>query len=62
MSQVHITGYVCRKDEMDEHELFDATKFCAQKYLLALPHELDRGGLEILTFSLSSAEHQCLMP
>ncbi|XP_066912747.1 uncharacterized protein [Clytia hemisphaerica] len=48
MSFIYMAGYVARKDEMSEQELFDATMFYAQKYGKYL-HELDRGGLKIPT-------------
>ncbi|XP_066911172.1 uncharacterized protein [Clytia hemisphaerica] len=48
MSLIYMAGYVARKDEMSEQELFDATMFYAQKYGKYL-HELDRGGLKIPT-------------
>ena len=51
MSLVYVAGYVSRKDEQSEQELFDATMFYAQKYGKYL-HELDRGGLKIPTATL----------
>ena len=51
MSLVYVAGYVSRKDEQSEQELFDATMFYAQKYGKYL-HELDRGGLKIPTDTL----------
>ena len=51
MSLIYMAGYVSRKYEMSEQELFDATMFYyAQK--CGNLHELDRGGLKIPTDTL----------